>query len=304
MRRTAQPSVHAPSPVDQRLARLLARFGEIRGATVALCAGLSAEDCALQSMPDASPVEMAPRAHQLVLRDLRPRSRGSCWLSALRHPVPGHVQLLLCPESGQRHPRAGARPDSRPAVAEVLRPTAPRGRTRWRRSSESRTRDLRQALRPGRAGAASRAAAPGAHPHRLQAPASRNPLRPVYRTAPARPQTAATVHRCELGVLPGRLARDRPRRGRASASTTRAASPRLARSFQLATRPVTNRRVPRLHRRWRLRAPASCGCRTAGTRAQRRMERAAVLGARRARVARVHACGAGTTSIPANRCAT
>ena len=33
------------------------RYGQIRGATEALAQGLSAEDCALQSMPDASPVK-------------------------------------------------------------------------------------------------------------------------------------------------------------------------------------------------------------------------------------------------------
>ncbi len=58
MRHTArQPVVHPSSRPDEGLTRLLARFGEIRGATEALCAGLSAEDCALQSMPDASPVK-------------------------------------------------------------------------------------------------------------------------------------------------------------------------------------------------------------------------------------------------------
>src|SRR5687767_11644591 len=35
----------------------LARYGEVRRATLALAAPLSEEDCALQSMPDASPVK-------------------------------------------------------------------------------------------------------------------------------------------------------------------------------------------------------------------------------------------------------
>jgi ergothioneine biosynthesis protein EgtB len=42
---------------EQRLTNLLARYREIRGATMALCRPLSPEDCALQSMPDASPAK-------------------------------------------------------------------------------------------------------------------------------------------------------------------------------------------------------------------------------------------------------
>ena len=56
MRRTARSSP-ASTPIDERLAGLLPRFDAIRAATQAFCSGLSAEDCALQSMPDASPVK-------------------------------------------------------------------------------------------------------------------------------------------------------------------------------------------------------------------------------------------------------
>ena len=38
-------------------ADLKARYAEVRSATESLARGLSAEDCALQSMPDASPVK-------------------------------------------------------------------------------------------------------------------------------------------------------------------------------------------------------------------------------------------------------
>jgi ergothioneine biosynthesis protein EgtB len=47
-----------PRPVDATVeTRLDARFADIRRTTLALAAPLSAEDCALQSMPDASPVK-------------------------------------------------------------------------------------------------------------------------------------------------------------------------------------------------------------------------------------------------------
>jgi len=41
---------------EQLLATLRTRFDAVRAQTLALIDGLSAEDCALQSMPDASPV--------------------------------------------------------------------------------------------------------------------------------------------------------------------------------------------------------------------------------------------------------
>ena len=54
-------NTHAAAPraakISGRNAALAERFGDIRRATLALAAPLSAEDCALQSMPDASPVK-------------------------------------------------------------------------------------------------------------------------------------------------------------------------------------------------------------------------------------------------------
>ena len=50
----ARTPLRAPAPVS---ARLVHQFDVIRSQTAALAAPLSAEDCALQSMPDASPVK-------------------------------------------------------------------------------------------------------------------------------------------------------------------------------------------------------------------------------------------------------
>ena len=49
--------LHAPSSWMNPGSLLARRFGEVRAQTAALAAPLSAEDCALQSMPDASPVK-------------------------------------------------------------------------------------------------------------------------------------------------------------------------------------------------------------------------------------------------------
>src|SRR3954471_751240 len=47
----------APSPASDAGRKLLQRFRDVRAATLALAAPLGPEDCAIQSMPDASPVK-------------------------------------------------------------------------------------------------------------------------------------------------------------------------------------------------------------------------------------------------------
>src|SRR5436305_9418528 len=47
----------APTPASDAGRKLLQGFRDVRAATLALAAPLGPEDCALQSMPDASPVK-------------------------------------------------------------------------------------------------------------------------------------------------------------------------------------------------------------------------------------------------------
>ncbi len=117
MRRTVRASVHPSSSIDERLARLLARFGEIRGATRALCAGLSAEDCALQSMPDASPAKWH-LAHTSWFFETFVLAPG---LAGYRPFAPGFRVLFnsYYVGVGERHPRAERGLISRPALGEV-----------------------------------------------------------------------------------------------------------------------------------------------------------------------------------------
>ncbi len=52
-----RPAAHEAERRSERAARLLERFRTLRRTTLALAAPLSAEDCAAQSMPEASPVK-------------------------------------------------------------------------------------------------------------------------------------------------------------------------------------------------------------------------------------------------------
>ena len=53
----SRPAPATPPLVEQRFARLLPAFHQVRARTHALIDGLSEEDCVLQSMPDASPAK-------------------------------------------------------------------------------------------------------------------------------------------------------------------------------------------------------------------------------------------------------
>ena len=107
-----------PLPLRQTAASLAERYVEVRQATAGLCAGLTPEDCALQSMPDASPVKWH-LAH-------------TTWFFetfVLEQCVPGyrhfHPQFRVLFNSyyhsvGERHPRPERGLLSRPGLAEVF----------------------------------------------------------------------------------------------------------------------------------------------------------------------------------------
>jgi ergothioneine biosynthesis protein EgtB len=117
MRRTAQRSLRTASVIEQRLAGLLAGFREVRAATQALCSGLSAEDCALQSMPDASPLKwhLAHTSWFFETFILAPN------LSDYRHFHPSFRVLFnsYYVGIGARHPRPERGLISRPGLEEV-----------------------------------------------------------------------------------------------------------------------------------------------------------------------------------------
>ena len=104
---------------DGRVASLLAsRFAAIRAATVALAAPLSAEDCAIQSMPDASPIKwhLAHTSWFFETFVLEPHLAGyRLYDTAFRMLFNSYYNAV-----GEKHPRPQRGLLSRPSLDEIL----------------------------------------------------------------------------------------------------------------------------------------------------------------------------------------
>ena len=241
----------------------------------------------MQSMPDASPTKwhLAHTAwffETFVLRRAPPVARPS-----FDYLFNSYYEAV-----GPRHPRAARGLLTRPSLDEVRR---------YRQQVDERVLGSDRARRSATtcapaivAGPAPRAAAPGAAPHRHQAPLRRPPrlaaaIAPRAGTAPpaARPRRAPA-----LGWIarPGGVVE-------IGAATPGASgepfafdneSPRhqvLLRPYAIGVAPGHLRRVPRVHDATAATGGPSCGCRTDGRRSPpSAVTRAALLGATRAAV--------------------
>src|SRR3954462_10826691 len=112
MRRTGRPQT------DPRPAPGSAGYAAIRAATRALAAPLSAEDCAIQSVPDASPVKwhLAHTTWFFETFVVAPHCAGyRVFDPAYRVLFNSYYHAV-----GERHPRPERGMLSRPALAEIL----------------------------------------------------------------------------------------------------------------------------------------------------------------------------------------
>src|SRR3954470_19749659 len=110
MRDTAH-AANAPCALAQR-------FSEVRAATRALAAPLTAEDCAIQSMPDASPVKWH-LAHTTWFFETFVLERHDPARTPF-HPAFRVLFNSYYHAVGERHPRPQRGLLSRPSLPEVL----------------------------------------------------------------------------------------------------------------------------------------------------------------------------------------
>ena len=105
------------APLHQ--ANLARRYDQVRAQTLQLIEGLSAEDCALQSMPDASPLKwhLAHTTWFFETFVLERFARGH----APFHPAYRYLYNSYYNAIGEQYPRARRGLLSRPALAEILR---------------------------------------------------------------------------------------------------------------------------------------------------------------------------------------
>jgi ergothioneine biosynthesis protein EgtB len=220
---------------EARLARLHAAYRAVRQATEALCRGLSAEDCALQSMPDASPVKWH-LAHTSWFFETFVLERG---LPGYR---PFHPRFRVIYNSyyigvGERHPRPERGLLSRPSLQDVRA---------YRAHVDACVAQWAERAQPDES--ALGVFELGLHHEQqhqelivtdLKHLLSRNPLRPAY--VPAQPALAPHPRSAQWIAVPAGL-REIGHGGAGFCFDNEQPRHRVyLHAFQLAPRPVTNR---------------------------------------------------------------
>jgi ergothioneine biosynthesis protein EgtB len=170
------------APLARRSAvDLQGEFSAVRRATERLCEPLSAEDCQLQSMPDASPVKWH-LAHTTWFFETFLLSADPAY-----EPFDGQFQFLFnsyYEAVGARHPRPQRGLLSRPSLAEVYR---------YRASVDERVGRLLERTPSDELGTVEPVLTLGLHHEQqhqeliltdVQHALSLNPLRPAYRESP------------------------------------------------------------------------------------------------------------------------
>jgi ergothioneine biosynthesis protein EgtB len=208
------------------------RYRELRAASEGLCAGLSAEDCALQSMPDASPVKWHLAHTSWFFETLV--------LEGLPGHAPFHPDFRVLFNSyyesvGAQHPRPERGVLSRPSLDEVRA---------YRRHVDAGILRVLDAGAPASSLAVVELGMHHEEQHQeliltdLKHAFSRNPLRPVYRERapePAGPVPPLRWHAFGAGL------REIGHAGPGFAFDNERPRHRVfVEAYELASRPVTN----------------------------------------------------------------
>ena len=176
------------APADAGSAPLGRRFERIRAATLALAAPLGAEDCALQSMADASPVKwhLAHTSWFFETFVLEPLASGYTSF----HPAYRTLYNSYYNAVGDKHPRAERGLISRPSLDDV---------GRYRAHVDAAMRKLLARKLPARAAARIELGLQHEQQHQeliltdVKHLLSRSPLQPAYQ--PGRPPAPAPAPR-------------------------------------------------------------------------------------------------------------
>jgi ergothioneine biosynthesis protein EgtB len=214
--------------------KLAERYREIRAASEWLAGPLSAEDCAIQSMEDASPTKwhLAHTSWFFETFVLEPGGRGY-------RTFDPHFRMLFnsyYDAVGERHPRPRRGLLSRPGLEEVMA---------YRRHVDTAMLALLGGARP--LGEATEVTEVGLHHEQqhqelivtdVKHALSCNPLEPAYHAAP--PQPAGAAEPCAWVAFPGGLKRIGHEGAGFAFDNERPAHPVWVEPFELASRPATN----------------------------------------------------------------
>ena len=214
-----QLETRPPQTAETRAARLLARFREVRDFSERLCETLEPEDYVVQSMPDVSPTKwhLAHTSWFFETFILK------VWMPSYRTAVPQYAFLFnsYYNAAGDMHRRDLRGLISRPTVAETYR---------FRQSIDAHIQELLESADDELLEEMEPVFTLGLHHEQqhqellvtdIKHVFAQNPLHPVFASATSGIEAAADAPRRTLSNFDETIARDRSRRPRISATTTK-----------------------------------------------------------------------------------
>src|ERR1700740_2966677 len=111
-------TIHDGASAPAREPSLSERYGDVRQTSMRLCSPLSIEDCALQSMPDASPAKWHLAHTTWFFETFVLGAHGPCYRAF--DAAYGYLFNSYYNAIGERHPRPERGMLSRPSLDQVL----------------------------------------------------------------------------------------------------------------------------------------------------------------------------------------